>query len=159
MRTSPRWKHSTTLTYLLTFDCYGTRLPGDPRGWVDRTRGDHRGGYREPSAALESHARESMLHDPYLLDRGRAQLVLASMREVCMFRDWELIAAHVRARNDGRAKVALALFRPRKRFTRRYATSPRAKEQLWQSTCGIAAPRVGDPRSDERGYIVVTRRW
>jgi REP element-mobilizing transposase RayT len=84
------------LTYLLTFNCYRTRLPGDQRGWVDRTRGDHFGGYREPSVGLERYAREVMLHDPYLLDRQPAQLVLAAIREVCTFRSWELLAAHVR---------------------------------------------------------------
>jgi REP element-mobilizing transposase RayT len=84
------------LTYLLTFDCYGMWLPGDQRGWIDRIRGEHRGGYREPSPALEAHAQELMLHDPYLLDRPRAQSVLAAILEVCEYRDWELLAAHVR---------------------------------------------------------------
>jgi hypothetical protein len=96
VRTSPCWTHSTSLTYLLTFSCYGTRLPGDQRGWVDRTRGDHRGGYGEPSDALAAHARELMSRDPYLLDKLRSRLVLASIRGVCTFRGWSLLAAHVR---------------------------------------------------------------
>ena len=84
------------MTYLLTFTCYGARLPGDQRGWTDRTRGDHCGGYREPSVGLERYAREAMLNDPYLLDQRRAHLVLATIQEVCTFRGWELLAAHVR---------------------------------------------------------------
>jgi REP element-mobilizing transposase RayT len=84
------------LTYLLTFCCYGTHLPGSP-GWVDRTRGDHRGGYGETSAALERHARAHMLHAPYTLNRRCACSVLDAMREVCAIRDWQLVAAHVRS--------------------------------------------------------------
>jgi len=95
-RTSPRWKHFLTLTYLLTFNCYGTHLPGDERGWVDRTRGDHRGGYGETALALESHARERMRHAPYLLDERRGQVVVSAIQEVCTFRSWQLLAAHVR---------------------------------------------------------------
>jgi hypothetical protein len=84
------------LTYLLTFCCYGTHLPGEP-GWVDRARGDHRGGYREPSAALERHARGQMLQDPYRLDGRAAYMVLESIREVCVVRDWQMMAVHVRS--------------------------------------------------------------
>jgi hypothetical protein len=85
------------LTYLLTYSCYGTHLPGDQRGSVDRTRGNRQGGYREPSAALESHAKKLMLDDPYTLDLSRARLVLAAIREVGAFRGWDLLAAHVRS--------------------------------------------------------------
>ena len=84
------------LVYLLTFRCYGTHLPGDQRGWKDRTRGEDRGGWRDPSADLESHVREAMLGEPYVLNEARAQLVLESMQPVCAFRAWDLIAAHVR---------------------------------------------------------------
>jgi hypothetical protein len=87
----------TGLTYLLTFNCYGTHLLGDQRGSVDRTRGDRLGGYCEPSAAPESHAKKLMLDDPYTLDLSRAHFVLAAIREVCTFRGWELFAAHVRS--------------------------------------------------------------
>ena len=59
------------MVYLLTFSCYGHRLPGDERGSVDRTRGEQRGGLIAPSKALLEHA---------------------SRR----FRGWELLAAHVR---------------------------------------------------------------
>ena len=84
-------------TYLLTFCCYGTHLPGDARGWIDRTRGDHRGGFRESSAALERDVRKHMQEPPYkLVDHRSAQTVLGALREVCIARDWQLIAAHVR---------------------------------------------------------------
>jgi REP element-mobilizing transposase RayT len=85
------------MTYLITFNCYGAWLPGDQRGWIDRTRGDQQGGYHVPSAGLEAYARELMLHDSYVLDQQRSEVVLASIQAVCRFRGWELIAAHIRA--------------------------------------------------------------
>lgn len=84
------------LIYLLTFCCYGTHPPGDARGRVDRARGDRRGGFREPSAPLELYATEHMLHAPYTLNARTADIVLEAIREVCIVRDWQLIAAHVR---------------------------------------------------------------
>lgn len=85
------------MTYLLTFRCYGTHLPGDARGWVDRTRGDHRGGARAPNAGLERYARSLLRDEPNWIDRDAAAIVLAAIREVCAFRGWQLVAAHVRS--------------------------------------------------------------
>ena len=97
MRNSPECPHSTLVDLLLTFCCYGTHLPGDERGWVDRTRGDHRGGFRGPSAPLKRYATEQMLEAPYRLDGHTASAVLKAIREVCITRDWQLVAAHVRS--------------------------------------------------------------
>ena len=132
------------LTYLLTFCCYGTHLPGSP-GWVDRTRGDHRGGYGETSAALERHARDSMLHTPYALDVQSACTVLEAIRDVCAARNWQLVAVHVRSTHvhcvvdgldnpnraiaDFKAYASRALNRVeeyRKRWARRSAASKAA---------------------------------
>jgi REP element-mobilizing transposase RayT len=33
---------------------------------------------------------------PYQLDLRRAQIVLIAIRETCRYRDWDLIAAHIR---------------------------------------------------------------
>src|SRR5580698_5626692 len=79
------------MVYLLTFNCYGTRLPGDARGWVKR--GD---GYHDPNPGLNKCCGEVMKQEPYILDLPRAWIVLEAIREVCHFRDWDLIAAHVR---------------------------------------------------------------
>jgi REP element-mobilizing transposase RayT len=37
-----------------------------------------------------------MTHQPYLLDEIRRQEVLKSLQEVCSYRGWTLLAAHVR---------------------------------------------------------------
>jgi REP element-mobilizing transposase RayT len=38
-----------------------------------------------------------MLQAPYSLDGRAARMVLEALREVCVMRDWQLVAAHVRS--------------------------------------------------------------
>jgi REP element-mobilizing transposase RayT len=85
------------MTYLLTFSCYGTRVPGDERGWVDRPRGNCRGGYHDPNADLARYSETVMAQEPYQLDLLRARMVLDAIQETCQFRGWDLIAAHARS--------------------------------------------------------------
>ena len=82
------------MTYLLTFNCYGTHLQGDARGSVDRHRGEHRGGYIFPATALVDNTRRRMRDAPYHLAFNEASIVLATLHEVCAFRQWNLLAAH-----------------------------------------------------------------
>jgi REP element-mobilizing transposase RayT len=96
------------MTWLLTFNWYGTWLPGDERGWVERARWIHRGGSRDPNSGLECCSREVMKQRPYALDLVRADVVLEAVQQVCLFRDWGLIAAHVRTTH-----VHLVVDRPR----------------------------------------------
>ncbi|MBI3678991.1 MAG: hypothetical protein HY235_01065 [Acidobacteria bacterium] len=70
------------MTYLLTFNCYGARVPGDERGWVERARGDHRGGYHDPNPGLCQYCRQIMKQEQYQLDLPRARTVLQAIREV-----------------------------------------------------------------------------
>jgi REP element-mobilizing transposase RayT len=85
------------MTYFLTFTCYGAWIPGDERGWVERARDSYRGGYKNPSADLAQYARKIMPQEPYQLDVPRARIVLDAICEACQYRDWGLVAAHVRA--------------------------------------------------------------
>ena len=84
------------MTYLLTFNCYGTRLPGDQRGTVDRIRGRHRGGKIWPSKPLERWSNENQYSASYVLTQPNAHTVLRVIQDVCGFRGWHLLAAHVR---------------------------------------------------------------
>jgi hypothetical protein len=86
----------SSLTYLLTFNCYGTRLPGDSRGSVDRARRGDRGGPIFPSVPLESHAREQQDSTTYRVNAHQAAVILEAIKDVCIFRAWSLLAAHVR---------------------------------------------------------------
>jgi len=85
------------MVYLLTFGCYGQWLPGDERGSVDRTRGEHRGGPIAPSASLVEQSLLAMSGSCCALSLPDVRLVLKAVREVCSFRGWGLLAAHVRS--------------------------------------------------------------
>lgn len=145
--------HSIKVTYLLTFCCYGTHLPGDARGWVDRTRGDHRGGYRKPSAALERHARDQMRQAPYRLDKRTADTVLGAIREVCVARDWQLVAAHVRSTHvhcvvdgDERPNRVVADF---KAYASRVLNQAEGYQKRWAREGALAVLRTA-PQSTPR---------
>jgi REP element-mobilizing transposase RayT len=85
------------LAYFLTWTCYGTWLHGDEHGSVDRQHNKPGQPFVRPSGARQM-ADVSRMHAPaYLLDPPRREIVLASIRQSCTFRDWDLLAAHVRS--------------------------------------------------------------
>ena len=88
-------KGAAQSTYLITFVCYGTWLPGQP-GAVDNVHNQFGSRLPEANPDAESKARERMVQPPYLLDAPRRQIVLEAIRQVCVPRDWILLAAHVR---------------------------------------------------------------
>jgi len=84
------------LAYLLTWTTYGTWLPGDRRGWVNRHR--KRGqGPQGPSPALESHAGGLMKGAPVILDPEMRRSADAAMRQACVDFGWVLHALEVRS--------------------------------------------------------------
>jgi hypothetical protein len=84
------------VAYLLTFNCYGTHLRGAADGSVDRAR-ERRGGPIEPSTKLVAFERRAMTGAEASLDPGEALIVLRAILEACVYRDWTLLAAHVRS--------------------------------------------------------------
>jgi REP element-mobilizing transposase RayT len=84
-----------SLRYLITFVCYGTHLHGDT-GTVDRRHNLHGSRVLEPNPERATTEAELMDQKPYLLDSVRRSAVLDSIREVCLYRGWNLLAAHVR---------------------------------------------------------------
>jgi REP element-mobilizing transposase RayT len=82
-------------TYLITFVCYGSWLPGQP-GAVPRGQNVFGTRLPEANANRERLARNRMRQQPYLLDAIRRKIVLRSLQEVCFYRHWSLMAAHVR---------------------------------------------------------------
>jgi REP element-mobilizing transposase RayT len=86
----------TPLAYLLTFRSYGTWLPGDDRGSVDR-RAHHRGSpMQPPNAALEQAMRRRLRHPPVHFCAPRRATSEAAIRQHCAHRGWVLLAVHVR---------------------------------------------------------------
>lgn len=93
------------LAYLITFRTYGTWLPGDPRGSIDRYHNAYRGPRVTPNKILmEQHARR-LKGAPVILDAKQRRSVADAIHEVCNHRRWKLYAEHVRT-NHAHAVVA-----------------------------------------------------
>lgn len=84
------------MRYFITFSCYGDRLHGEESGSVDRKHNVPGSRLVDASGERVEVEREQMKAAPYLLDDARRGVVLASIQEVCLHRDWVLWAAHVR---------------------------------------------------------------
>ncbi len=89
-------ERSISMTYLITFACYGCHLHGDSTGSVDR---DHciPGSRRLESSPTRIAGELSRMRQPaYRMDERRRQAVLAALVHRCSDMDWALLAAHVR---------------------------------------------------------------
>jgi REP element-mobilizing transposase RayT len=84
------------MRYFITFVGYGTCLHGDGPGAVDR---DHNlqgsPGLPDDPERAEAEAR-LMDQSPYIMDQRDQSIVLEAICEVCSYRGWLLLAAHVR---------------------------------------------------------------
>jgi REP element-mobilizing transposase RayT len=85
------------VVYLITFACYGGHLHGGESGSVDRMH--HTPGTPLLDVALSLVAFEAELMDqaPYSMDKIRRDVVLGAIQDVCEYRGWSLLAAHVRS--------------------------------------------------------------
>ena len=80
------------IAYFITWTKYGTWLPGDQRGWVQR-------GNREPldpNSYREKHARAMMTDDAVVLTQSQRAVVERVIVDHCTIRDWFLHARNVR---------------------------------------------------------------
>ena len=85
------------MRYFITFACYGARLHGDESGSVDRSHNLVGSRLLEPDARRVVIERQKMRQEPYVLDEPRRAVVLASILQHCVYRGWQLLAAHVRS--------------------------------------------------------------
>jgi REP element-mobilizing transposase RayT len=83
--------NSDPLAYYLTWTTYGTWLPGDERGWVERP-----GQLRLAQPRLETVARSLLTEDPCVLDLGQRQLVERTIMQHCALRMWHFHAVNCR---------------------------------------------------------------
>jgi REP element-mobilizing transposase RayT len=81
---------------LITFTSYGAHLHGDESGSVDRNHNLPGSPFLEPSPNRAAVEHQKMNQPPFVLDRASREVVLEALREVCSFRGWTLLAAHVR---------------------------------------------------------------
>jgi hypothetical protein len=95
MRTSRNIRHSKYMTYLITFCCYGSRVPGE-ENIVSRHNNLVGARHEAPNASFARSARSRMADGEYALDAECRRIVLQAILEVCRYRSWSLLAAHVR---------------------------------------------------------------
>jgi len=82
--------------YLLTWTTYGSWLPGDSRGWVDRHR-THGEVIESPDPLRERLARKAMRKSPVTLCSELRSVVFDSIRRAAKFRGWHIHALDVRS--------------------------------------------------------------
>jgi REP element-mobilizing transposase RayT len=79
------------LAYFLTWTTYGSWLPGDERGWVERP-----GQFRSSNPQLASTARLRLTEDPCVLDFDQRRLVEETITKHCELRGWYLHVVNCR---------------------------------------------------------------
>ena len=79
------------LAYLLTWTTYGTWLPGDERGWVEKP-----GQFREPDIERQRQALMRMTESAIVLDAEQRAIVESVIKKHCEIRKWTLHAAGCR---------------------------------------------------------------
>ena len=77
--------HDDPLAFFLTWTTYGTWLPGDERGWVEKP-----GQFREPDPEREEHARQRLTEPQLYLDAEQRAVVEGTIRRHCEIRGWHL---------------------------------------------------------------------
>ena len=87
----------TSVTYLITFSCYGCHLHGDESGSVDPAHHVPGTPVLHPDSARAAWEEQRMDQPAYRMDLVRRNAVLKAIQEVCGYRRWNLLAAHVRS--------------------------------------------------------------
>jgi len=84
------------LAYFVTFSCYGTWLHGKENLSVDKNQNIFGTEFLSFNQYRQMSAEKRMAEASYLLNQHQRQIVLSAIKEVCQYREWVLLAAHVR---------------------------------------------------------------
>jgi REP element-mobilizing transposase RayT len=82
--------------YFITFTTYGTWLHGKKTMSVDRQHNTLGTDFLTGNVMREKIAAKNMTETQYLLNKPQREIVLNTIHEVCRYRGWGLLAAHVR---------------------------------------------------------------
>jgi REP element-mobilizing transposase RayT len=96
------------IAYFITWTTYGSWLPGDERGWIDRDRS----GIQSPDAKLKEFAERAMTEEMVTLSDDERTVVESVIDEHCRVRGWILHARN--ARTNHVHVVVTALVTPEK---------------------------------------------
>jgi DNA replication protein DnaC/REP element-mobilizing transposase RayT len=84
------------LAYFITVSTYGSRLPGDPSGWVERRRNQYGAPRGVPCIKLQQRSRWALRSDTLVLSPAMRSCVERSIRDACRLAGWAVIAIEVR---------------------------------------------------------------
>ena len=120
------------LGYLITIRTYGTWLPGDERGSIDRHHNTYRGPRVTPNAVLESQIRNKLKSEPLILNGIQRTAVYNAIAEVCEHRGWLLRAINVRT-NHSHSVVSIGAMKPSSALNafKAYGTRKLREGGLW----------------------------
>src|SRR5687768_15771924 len=80
----------------LTWRTYGSWLPGDERGWVERSRNGYGEATNKPDPRLEGASSSRMRSLRIELTQEQREVVAESIRSTCEVRSWAMLALNVR---------------------------------------------------------------
>ena len=101
--------------YFLSFRGYGTWLHGDVRLSVDRKNFNRFGeGRISANAALKEKESSNLKNRPFIFEAKTREVIKSAIREVCDFRNYQLIALNIRTNHvhcvvTGQAKPELIM--------------------------------------------------
>jgi len=121
------------IAYLITIRTYGTWLPGDKRGSIDRYHNTYKGQRMAPNPILEEQCRAKLKSEPLILDLPKRLAVEDAIVEVCEKRDWLLRAINVRT-NHAHTVVSIGLVDPSCALNafKAYGTRKLRERGLWR---------------------------
>ena len=85
------------LAYFITFTCYGTWLHGAKSTSVDCSTNTPGTLFLSFNPQRLHFVKKRMSENAYILDKRNRDIVLRAIEEVCIYREWVLLAAHVRS--------------------------------------------------------------
>ena len=121
------------IAYLITIRTYGTWLPGDDRGSIDRYHNIYGGPRAHPNPILEEQCRAKLKSEPLILDLPKRTAVEDAIVEVCKTREWVLRAINVRT-NHGHSVVSIGSIKPSRALNafKAYGTRKLRERGLWK---------------------------
>jgi REP element-mobilizing transposase RayT len=123
------------LAYLFTFRCYGTWLPGDPRGTITKHHRRFETSYLPHDPNWERESRGLLKGPPVELQADMRKCILESIRDTCKIRSWELYAQNART-NHVHAVIDPGVTRPSNVLSALKANATKALRSngLWQES-------------------------
>jgi REP element-mobilizing transposase RayT len=120
------------LAYLITFRTYGTWLAGDERGSIDKYHNTYAG----PRAVASDKRKEihaaRLKSPPFLSNAAARKQVEDTVREVCRYRGWMIVAMNVRTNHVHIVILAAAAAAKMLNYFKSYSTRRLRESGEWE---------------------------